>query len=102
MNANGSAQTRVTTNAADDAQPDWSPDGKLAFTSIGSTINTTVNTLFGSTAITESKRAIWQLTDIVRIYDGGADGVASTTGDNQLFQAGGGVHSVSRPHTCSS
>jgi dipeptidyl aminopeptidase/acylaminoacyl peptidase len=67
------------------------PCATTAATTIGSTcsINTTVNTLFGPTAITESQRAIWQLTDIVRLYDGGADGVASTTGDNQLFQAGG-------------
>ena len=60
-------------------------------TTIGSTcsINTTVNTLLGPTAITESQRAIWQLTDLVRLYDGGADGVASTTADNTLFQVGG-------------
>jgi Tol biopolymer transport system component len=32
MNADGSGQTRVTTNGADDQDPDWSPDrGRLAF-----------------------------------------------------------------------
>jgi TolB protein len=67
------------------------PCATTASTTIGSTcsINTTVNSLFGSTAITESRRGIWQQTDLVRLYDGGADGVASTTADNQLFQAGG-------------
>jgi hypothetical protein len=67
------------------------PCTTTASTTVGSTcsINTTVNTLFGSTAITESRRAIWQLTDLVRLYDGGADGVASTTADNTLFQMGG-------------
>jgi hypothetical protein len=59
--------------------------------SIGSTCsaNTTINTLFGSSAITDGRRAIWQQTDVVKLYDGGADGVASTTADNQLFQVGG-------------
>lgn len=34
MNANGSAQTRLTNISAPDAQPAWSPDGtKIAFTS---------------------------------------------------------------------
>src|SRR5262249_17792051 len=34
MNADGSNQSRLTTNAADDWYPSWSPDGsKLAFTS---------------------------------------------------------------------
>jgi hypothetical protein len=67
------------------------PCATTAATTVGSTcsINTTANTLFGSTAITESGRTIWQQTELVRIYDGGADGVASTTGDNTLFQMGG-------------
>ncbi|MDX6695754.1 MAG: TolB protein [Blastocatellia bacterium] len=34
MNADGSSQTRLTTNAAEDRDPTWSPDGsKIAFTS---------------------------------------------------------------------
>jgi hypothetical protein len=67
------------------------PCATTASTTVGSTcsINTTVNTLFGSTAITESQRAIWQQIDLVRLYDGGTDGVASTTADNTLFQMGG-------------
>jgi hypothetical protein len=37
-----------------------------------------------SGSILEGKRAIWQL-DQVKVYDGGPDGLASTTGDNTLF-----------------
>jgi TolB protein len=34
MNADGSGQTRLTNNQADDHQPDWSPDGaRIAFSS---------------------------------------------------------------------
>jgi hypothetical protein len=60
-------------------------------TTVGSTcsINTSINTLFGATAITDSRRAIWQQTDPVKVYDGGADGLASTLGDNTLFAVGG-------------
>src|SRR6185295_5435397 len=33
MNADGTSQTRLTTNSAFDTEPDWSPDGmKIAFT----------------------------------------------------------------------
>jgi hypothetical protein len=62
-----------------------------ASTTVGSTCstNTTVNTLLGASAITDGRRAIWQLNGDVKLYDGGADGVASTTADNKLFQVGG-------------
>ena len=52
-------------------------------------IDTSVNALFGAAAIADSKRAIWQQTELVNLYDGGADGVASTQGDNTLFATGG-------------
>ncbi len=39
-------------------------------------------------SVTESKRSIWQL-DQVRVFDGGADGDADTTGDNTLFATAG-------------
>jgi TolB protein len=67
------------------------PCATTSSTTVGSTcsINTSVNTLFGGTAITDSRRAIWQQTDPVRVYDGGADGLASTVGDNTLFAVGG-------------
>jgi hypothetical protein len=67
------------------------PCATTALTTVGSTCSTstTVDSLLGASAITDGKRAIWQLNGDVKLYDGGADGVASTTGDNKLFQAGG-------------
>jgi TolB protein len=58
---------------------------------VGSTCSTTTSfdaVLGGTSGITEGKRAIWDLDDI-RVYDGGADGVAATTGDNTLFVSDG-------------
>jgi hypothetical protein len=46
-------------------------------------VATTANALMPGSVL-EGKRAIWQLGQI-KVYDGGADGVASTTGDNTLF-----------------
>jgi hypothetical protein len=46
-------------------------------------LNTTVNAVYPG-AITAGRRGIWQLGQ-VQVYDGGADGLASTTGDNTLF-----------------
>jgi Tol biopolymer transport system component len=67
------------------------PCTATASTTIGSTcsVSTTINTVFGSSAIVASQRAIWQLNGNVSLYDGGADGVASTTADNTLFAVGG-------------
>ena len=48
---------------------------------------TTVDALIPG-AVTETKRSIWQL-DQVRVFDGGADGDADTTGDNTLFATAG-------------
>jgi hypothetical protein len=48
--------------------------------------------LGGNTVIAEQKRAIWQLVGSdsdIRLFDGGADGVAQTTGDNTVFLASG-------------
>jgi dipeptidyl aminopeptidase/acylaminoacyl peptidase len=60
-------------------------------TTIGSScsVTTSINTLFGSSAIVAGQRAIWQLSSDVNLYDGGADGVATTTADNMLFATGG-------------
>ena len=58
---------------------------------IGSTCSATTSfdaLLGGASVITEQKRAVWELRG-VEIYDGGADGVASTQGDNTLFEVGG-------------
>jgi hypothetical protein len=56
-----------------------------ADTAIGSDCSTatTANTLVPG-SVTETQRAIWQLGQI-QVYDGGADGLASTEGDNTLF-----------------
>jgi hypothetical protein len=35
------------------------------------------------------RRANWQLVGGVNLYDGGSDGVATTTGNNTLFAVGG-------------
>jgi Tol biopolymer transport system component len=57
--------------------------------SIGSTCSvvTTADALVPDT-IKEGRRAIWQA-GTVRVYDGGPDGLASTTGDNTLFATQG-------------
>jgi hypothetical protein len=56
-----------------------------ASTTIGSTCNasTTADALAAGT-VREGRRAVWMLGPI-ELYDGGADGVASTTADNTLF-----------------
>jgi Tol biopolymer transport system component len=54
-------------------------------TTIGSScsLSTTVNSVYPG-AVVAGKRAIWQLGQ-VGVYDGGTDGLASTTSDNTLF-----------------
>jgi hypothetical protein len=54
-------------------------------TSLGSgcALSTTVDALYPG-AITAGQRSMWQLGQ-VQVDDGGADGLASTTGDNTLF-----------------
>ena len=66
------------------------PCTTTASTTIGSTcaVNTTADAVLGgASAIQEGKRSIWQLGQ-VRINDGGADGVASTT-PNTLYAVQG-------------
>jgi hypothetical protein len=46
-------------------------------------LTTTVNSLYPGT-ITAGQRSVWELGQ-VRTYDGGTDGLASTTADNALF-----------------
>ena len=54
-------------------------------TTVGSTcaVSTTADTLVPG-AVTAGLRSVWALGQI-GVYDGGADGLASTTGDNTLF-----------------
>jgi hypothetical protein len=58
-------------------------------TSIGSScsVNTTADAVAGAGAIQEGKRALWQLGQ-VRVNDGGADGVASTTPNSPFMVQG--------------
>jgi hypothetical protein len=52
---------------------------------VGSNCNlqTTINSLYPG-AVSAGQRAVWEVGQ-VKAYDGGADGLASTTGDNTLF-----------------
>jgi hypothetical protein len=67
------------------------PCASTVSTTVGSTcsVNTTLNSVYGATAIVAGQRAIWQLIGETDLWDGGADGVATTTGDNTLFATGG-------------
>jgi hypothetical protein len=62
------------------------PCTATADTSTGSicSLTTTLDGIFGNGAVVEQKRATWEITN-VNVFDGGADGVASTDGDNRLF-----------------
>jgi TolB protein len=71
------------------------PCATTGSSSVGSTCSTTtsIDAVFGgNTAVTEQKRAIWQLSGSgsdVEIYDGGSDGVVQTIGDDQVFMTAG-------------
>jgi Tol biopolymer transport system component len=71
------------------------PCATTAATTAGATcsVTTGIDAVFGgNTAVTEGKRAIWQLTGSgsdIRLLDGGADGVAQTLGDDTLFATAG-------------
>jgi hypothetical protein len=69
----------------DTALPFTVPCTATGDTSVGSScrLQTSANALYPGIA-KEGNRAIWQLGQ-VKAYDGGADGRASTTGDNTLF-----------------
>jgi TolB protein len=71
------------------ASPFRIPCAATASTSVGATCNT--STTFQAMvpgSVHDTRRAIWQL-DQVRVFDGGADGAASTQGDNSLFAVQG-------------
>jgi Tol biopolymer transport system component len=70
---------------SDTTLPVTIPCAATTDTTIGSTcsLSTTVNSVYPG-AVVAGKRAIWQLGQ-VRVYDGGTDGLASTTADNTLF-----------------
>jgi hypothetical protein len=69
----------------DTTLPVTMPCAATTDTTIGSSCNlsTTVNSVYPG-AVVAGKRAIWQLGQ-VQVYDGGSDGLASTTADNTLF-----------------
>jgi hypothetical protein len=70
---------------SDTSFPVTVPCAATADTTIGSTcsVTTSANTLTPN-AVVSGNRAIWEMGQ-VQVYDGGADGVASTVGDNTLF-----------------
>jgi hypothetical protein len=85
-------------NGAAAVQPATAADSSLAFavpcsgdldTAVGSTcgVSTTAEAITPGIA-TEGKRAVWELGQ-VKVYDGGTDGDAETTGDNTLFAVQG-------------
>jgi hypothetical protein len=70
---------------SDTSFPVTIPCAATADTTVGSTcgIDTTAEAIVPNT-VKEGRRAVWQIGQ-VRVYDGGADGSASTTADNTLF-----------------
>jgi hypothetical protein len=58
-------------------------------TTLGSrcAVSTSANSVVPG-AVTKGKKAIWQIGDL-QVYDGGSDGLSSTTGDNTLFEVQG-------------
>lgn len=65
------------------------PCGATADTTLGAdcSLVTTADTVVPG-LVKESRRAIWAL-DAIQVYDGGADGLASSTGDNTLLMRQG-------------
>lgn len=80
MNTDGSSQTRLTNNSANDFDPAWSPDGsKIAFVSSwGGTYVTYVMNADGSGQ--------------TRLNAGGADPVWSPDGSRIAFHSSGGIY----------
>jgi Tol biopolymer transport system component len=66
------------------------PCTPTASTTIGSTCatSTTINTVLGGAAIVASKRAIWQMTGDVNLYDGGPTGAAGDSNATLFAVAG--------------
>ncbi|HZO59352.1 MAG TPA: hypothetical protein VFB51_06660 [Solirubrobacterales bacterium] len=65
------------------------PCAATGSTTVGSTcsVNTTADAVIGAGSIQEGKRTMWQLGQ-VRVNDGGADGVASTTPNSPFMVQG--------------
>jgi hypothetical protein len=65
------------------------PCATTADPAVGSTrsVNTTADAVVGGGTIKEGRRSIWQLGQ-VRVNDGGADGVASTTPNSPFVTQG--------------
>jgi hypothetical protein len=65
------------------------PCAATASPTVGGTcsLSSTFNAILPGSVV-ESGRSIWELAD-VRVFDGGPDGLAATTGDNTLFERQG-------------
>jgi hypothetical protein len=57
-------------------------------TTVGATCSVSTNTLLGGSSIVAGRRAIWQLTGVVNLYDGGTTGVSGDP-NATLFAVGG-------------
>jgi len=81
--ADGGAPGPAT--VSDTSFPFAVPCAPTTDTTIGSTcaVTTSANTLVPGSVI-DGNRAVWEMGQ-VQVYDGGADGVGTTTGDNTLF-----------------
>jgi len=57
---------------------------------VGSTcsLSSTLDAMIGAGAVVEKKRAVWELGE-TKVLDAGADGVATTVGDNTTFAVSG-------------
>jgi Tol biopolymer transport system component len=73
------------------------PCAATASATVGATCSVSTSldaVLGGATAVADGKRAIWEIlgsldSRVIEIFDGGSDGVASTTGTNTLFAVAG-------------
>jgi hypothetical protein len=57
---------------------------------VGSTcsVSTSLDSVFGNTAVEDGRRALWQMAGLIEVDDGGPDGLANTF-DNNVFAVGG-------------
>ena len=97
MNADGTGQRRLTTNAAVDSSPDWSPDGsKIAFASKRTgngdiyVINGTAQTRLTTSAAVDGEPSF--------LTDGKIDFVSNRTGNRDIYAMNANGRPVAADH----